>query len=58
MKFFCFFLFCFFLGGGGNLAMDKHCFQGGVEILRKLELALAGWASWVGYRLNLTDPIT
>ena len=32
MKFFCFFVF-FFLGGGGNLAMDKHCFQGGVEIL-------------------------
>ena len=35
MKFFCFFVFLFFLGGGGggNLAMDKHPFQGGVEIL-------------------------
>ena len=33
MKFFCFFVFFVFLGGGGNLAMDKHPFQGGVEIL-------------------------
>ena len=33
MKFFCFFVFFFLWGGGGNLAMDKHCFQGGVEIL-------------------------
>ena len=29
--FFCFFVF--FFGGGGNLAMEKHPFQGGVEIL-------------------------
>ena len=27
------FLFFFFGGGGGNLAMEKHPFQGGVEIL-------------------------
>ena len=33
MKFFFVFVFVFFWGGGGNLAMDKHCFQGGVEIL-------------------------
>ena len=30
---FVFLFFCFFLGGGGNLAMEKHPFQGGVEIL-------------------------
>ena len=35
IKFCFFFVFCFFFfgGGGGNLAMDKHFFQGGVEIL-------------------------
>ena len=27
------FLFFFLGGGGGNLAMEKHPFQGGVEIL-------------------------
>ena len=31
--FFPFFFFFFFFLGGGNLAMDKHPFQGGVEIL-------------------------
>ena len=33
MKFFFLFCFVFFWGGGGNLAMEKHPFQGGVEIL-------------------------